>query len=89
MPFFTYVIQSQTTDQLYVGQTNNLEDRMLRHNQNRNKWTKNKGPWKLIFALQMETRSEAVLLERKLKSYKDKAYLLEWISEQEDNLANL
>ena len=88
MPFFTYVIQSQSTTQLYIGQTNNLQDRILRHNQNRNKWTKNKGPWKLIFARQFDTRAEAVQLERKLKSYKDKVYLLEWISDQEDNLVN-
>ena len=88
MPFLTYIIQSQSTTQLYIGQTNNLQDRILRHNQNRNKWTKNKGPWKLIFARQFETRAEAVQLERKLKSYKDKLYLLEWISDQDDNIAN-
>ena len=88
MPFFTYILQSETTSQLYTGQTNNLEDRILRHNKNQNKWTRHKGPWVLLFACQFDTRSEAVHLERKLKSYKDKAYVLAWIEKKKENLAD-
>ncbi|WP_052324559.1 GIY-YIG nuclease family protein [Haliscomenobacter hydrossis] len=59
--FHTYIIQSTSSGVLYIGQTNNLPDRILRHNTNRNKWTKNKGPWTLIFSRAFETRSEAMV----------------------------
>ena len=67
---------------IYIGQTNNLHERIQRHNQNRNKYTKNKGPWQLIFSRSFTTRKEAVGLERKLKSFKNKNYLVNWIKEQ-------
>lgn len=47
--FTTYIIESLKDGRLYIGQTNNIHDRILRHNSNRNKATKNKGPWRLIY----------------------------------------
>ena len=84
--FFTYVIRSEKTNQLYIGQTNDLDDRLLRHNSNRNKWTKNKGPWFLIFSRTFDTRSEAVQLERKLKAFKSRDRVLIWIQNYENSL---
>jgi len=43
----------------------------------------NKGPWKIIFSREFETRAEAVRLEKKLKSFKNKEYLVEWIKKQQ------
>ena len=80
--FFTYVIQSIPHETCYIGQTNDLTDRVLRHNQNRNKYTKGKGPWVIIFYRTFNTRAEAVLLERKLKAFKRKDLLLAWIEKQ-------
>jgi putative endonuclease len=81
MSFFTYILQSETSNKFYIGQTNNLEDRLFRHNSNQNLATKNKGPWKFIFTKEFETRSEAVALERKLKSFKNSIYLQKWIND--------
>ncbi|MEY4876613.1 MAG: hypothetical protein RL708_1762, partial [Bacteroidota bacterium] len=39
----------------YIGQTNNLDDRLFRHNSNQNLATKNKGPWQFIFTKQFTT----------------------------------
>jgi putative endonuclease len=72
--FYTYVIQSQRDGSLYIGQTNNLSDRLIRHNTDRNKWTKGKGPWELIFSKSFSSRAEAVGLERKLKGFKNKTF---------------
>ena len=81
MPYFTYILQSEITETFYIGQTNNLQDRLMRHNSNQNLATKNKGVWKIIFSKEFETRSEAVALEKKLKSFKNKIYLQKWIRE--------
>jgi putative endonuclease len=80
--FYTYVIQSSSSSILYIGQTNNLQDRLLRHNTNRNKWTKNKGPWVLIFSKAFDSRAEAMNLETHLKGSKNPQYLLRWIEQQ-------
>ncbi|MBE2228176.1 MAG: GIY-YIG nuclease family protein, partial [Ignavibacteria bacterium] len=32
MNYFTYIIQSESTEKLYVGQTNNIQIRLLQHN---------------------------------------------------------
>ncbi|MEJ2054239.1 MAG: GIY-YIG nuclease family protein [Calditrichaceae bacterium] len=80
--YSTYVIHSISTDGIYIGQCNDLTDRLIRHNSNRNKSTAGKGPWELIFHREFTTRREAVRLERKLKSFKNKKYLLEWIAKQ-------
>jgi len=77
--YCTYILQSETTNKLYIGQTNDLEDRLFRHNSNQSKSTKNKGPWKLIFSIEFNSRSEAVLLERKLKAFKNTSRILKWI----------
>ncbi|MCB0651127.1 MAG: GIY-YIG nuclease family protein [Saprospiraceae bacterium] len=82
--FHTYIIHSLQTDQLYIGQTNDLDDRIIRHNTNRNKWTKNKGPWVLIFSRPFESRSKAVQLERKLKGFKNRERILAWIEKNKE-----
>jgi putative endonuclease len=79
MFYITYIIQSESTNKLYIGQTNNLHDRIFRHNSNQSLSTKNKGPWKLIFSKKFNFRSEAVLLERKLKAFKNTSRVLRWI----------
>ena len=78
--FYTYILISESSGRLYIGQTNNLEDRLKRHNTNRNKYTARKGPWKIIFAREFETRQKAVELEVKLKSMKNKQRILSWIA---------
>jgi len=73
--FYTYILQSESTNKLYIGQTNNLESRINKHNNNKNFTTKNKGPWKLIFSKEFDSRSEAMIFEKKLKMIKNKEYL--------------
>jgi putative endonuclease len=80
--YYTYVLYSSTKGIYYIGQTNNLQDRILRHNQNRNKYTKGKGPWELVFSRSFGTRREAVELEQSLKKFRNRTYLERWISSQ-------
>ncbi len=82
MEFYTYVLQSESSGTLYIGSTNNLEARITRHNRDLNTYTKGKGPWNLLFNSKFSTRSEAVQLERFLKSKKSKPRVLAWIASQ-------
>ena len=80
MPYYTYIIESESTARLYIGQTNNLEDRLHRHNNNQNKYTKGKGPFRLLHSKSFETRSEAIALELKLKKWKSSKRVKSWIA---------
>jgi len=65
--YYVYILQSLKTQRYYCGQTHNLEDRITRHNAGRSKSTAKEKPWKIIKIIEVESRSEAVILERKIK----------------------
>jgi len=77
---YVYLIYSERSDMYYIGQTNNLEERLTRHNQNRCRSTKNRGLWKLIGYKTCNNRSEAILLERKLKGLKNREVLKKYFT---------
>jgi len=72
---YLYLIESGTYNKFYIGQTSDLGDRVQRHNENRCKYTKGKGPWDLVGFKTFPTRSEAVHEERRLKKTKNKNYI--------------
>jgi len=65
--FFVYILFSESTNKHYVGQSNNIEDRLHRHNSGHEISTKSGTPWKLIHHFEVQTRSEAMLLEKRIK----------------------
>ena len=77
MNFFVYILKSLKDNRLYIGQTNNLEDRIKRHNKGEVAATKNRRPLELIYSEIYNSRSEAMKRERYLKSLKSSKYILE------------
>ena len=73
--YTVYILYSKTSLKYYTGQTNNLEDRLFRHNSGLSLSTKTGRPWSLIYQIQFNTRSEAVQLEIKIKKRGAKRYL--------------
>ena len=74
MPYFVYILQSEDGS-YYVGQTNNLENRLKRHNGGHVRSTKNKKPWKLVYNEEYLTRIEAMKRERRIKTHKSRIYI--------------
>ena len=66
--FAVYIIYSAVGKRYYIGQTNDLESRIRRHNNKTEPSTSPFVPWKLILSIEKTTRSEAVMLEKKLKN---------------------
>lgn len=47
--YYTYLLKSEKNGKWYTGSTGDLRKRFKQHNDNRSTYTKNKGPWKLIY----------------------------------------
>ena len=72
---YVYILYSETILKYYVGQTADIERRLVRHNEGYVKSTKRGSPWTLIHSIKVHSRSEALLLERKIKKRGAKRYL--------------
>ena len=79
MSFYVYILQSEKDHSLYFGQTSDLEARLKRHNAGLENYTRKKTPWKVLWHTAVNTRSEAVRFERKLKNMKSTKRVLEFI----------
>ncbi|GJQ21939.1 MAG: hypothetical protein HBSIN02_22940 [Bacteroidia bacterium] len=66
--YWMYVLYSEKLGKCYIGQTNDLTERLIRHNSGGSKYTRSGRPWILIHAEEYKTRGEAVKRERFLKS---------------------
>ncbi|MGB9824259.1 MAG: GIY-YIG nuclease family protein [Candidatus Hydrothermia bacterium] len=77
LPFYVYLLKSLSTGRYYIGHTQNLEERLNRHNQGRSVYTRGKGPWVILGYKVFETRSEAFGYERKLKRMRREEVLRE------------
>lgn len=69
--YFVYILRSNT-DKLYIGQTNNLSERLEQHSANTNKsakYTKDYRNFKLVYSESYLTRIEAMRREKQLKHW--------------------
>jgi putative endonuclease len=64
-----YVIQNAES-RFYIGLSENVENRLQQHNQGISKWTRNRGPWHMVWSSEELTLSEARILENRLKAQK-------------------
>ena len=66
--YFVYIIFSTSHNRYYIGQTQDFDDRIVRHNSGYEKSTSPYRPWVLQCLIAKASRSEAMLLEKKLKN---------------------
>ncbi|MEK7575325.1 MAG: GIY-YIG nuclease family protein [Patescibacteria group bacterium] len=73
--YYTYVLKSLSNSDLYVGSTENIEQRLHLHNTGRVRSTKAYRPWIMLENKPFKTRSEAQSHEYFLKSGQQKEIL--------------
>ena len=83
--YFFYIIKSESDGSFYVGQSKNVQERILRHNNGHSKSTKGKIPWQLVYYESYKTRAEAVRRELAIKKQKSHKYIEDLISEFQAN----
>jgi len=65
--FFVYILKSTYDGMFYVGHTEDLRQRMREHSEGRSRFTRTRGPWELVFAEVVSSRSEAMKREKEIR----------------------
>jgi len=68
--YIVYILQSINYKRHYIGHTNNLTDRISRHNNGKVFSTKPYRPWIIIYKETKSTKSDAIKREMEIKRYK-------------------
>lgn len=70
--FTTYILKSESSGKYYIGSTNNIERRLIQHNNGHSRYTKTRGPFVIVYKEDFQTGSEAKKREYYLKSLKSR-----------------
>jgi len=77
-----YVIYNKKHNKFYVGQTQNIKERLKLHNDKTFKkgyTARFDGSWELIYEEVLPSRISALLREKELKSYRGRQYIKQYI----------
>ena len=67
--FYVYLLQSRQTNEIYIGQTDNLRKRFSQHNAGKELSTKKAKPWRLVYYEAFGRKNLALMREKNLKHY--------------------
>ena len=75
MVYHAYILYSDKLGKFYTGHTRDLLKRCVEHNEGKSIFTRTGIPWRLVFSQKMDSKSEASLLELKIKKRGAKRFL--------------
>jgi putative endonuclease len=71
MEFYVYIVQSGSRGRYYCGSTSDVDRRVRQHNDPDYRLSRTtkvfEGPWRVVWFTGLETRGEAMKLEKKIK----------------------
>jgi putative endonuclease len=65
--FYIYILYSKKANKYYIGQTENVEDRLVSHNSGIPTFTSIAKDWILVYTELFEARNEAIRRENEIK----------------------
>jgi putative endonuclease len=75
MFYYTYVLKSKKDEKLYIGWSNNLRQRIVKHKRGMVLATRNRLPIELIYYEACINKNAAIAREKQLKTGFGRAYL--------------
>jgi len=82
-----YILRSESTQMFYVGASEETAVRLLQHNEivpNPSRWTRGRGPWRLVYTRRFDSKREALQAERFIKRMKSRAFIEKLVSREYD-----
>jgi len=68
--YFVYILQSQKDQKFYIGSTSDVNARLDYHNSGRQRSTRHRIPFILVYTEEFQDKSQAEKREKQIKSYK-------------------
>ena len=72
MPYYVYIIYSLSRDKYYIGQTENIEQRVTQHRTGKNMGATD---WEIKYKEKYDNRPDAVKREQQIKRKKSRNYI--------------
>ena len=73
--YYVYILHSIEKDKYYIGSTENVDQRLQRHNNKMVRSTKAYAPWALRYTESFSTRALAENREKGIKNKKSRKYI--------------
>ena len=80
MKYFVYILKNKKGN-YYIGSTNNIKRRLEEHKRGLSTYTRDRGPWELIYTEEYNDSVNAKRREYKIKQKKRKTYI-DWLITQ-------
>ncbi|KAF2329731.1 GIY-YIG nuclease family protein [Flavobacterium ginsenosidimutans] len=80
---YLYILYSSSTQKFYIGETNNIDERIFKHQNHfyANSFTKIASDWEVVLTFMCDNKSEALYLEKFIKRMKSKVFNAKIISD--------
>ena len=77
MPFSVYILYSSSLDKYYIGESENLDERIKLHNTHffSGSFTIQASDWEMYFKIKCESRAVARSIENHIKKMKSRKYI--------------
>ena len=86
--YVIYILKSEFHNRYYIGHTEDLDNRLERHNKGYVKSTKPYRPWTIVHIENFKTKKEAYKREMQIKSYKKGNAFLKLINRVDTQAVN-
>ncbi|OGU77207.1 MAG: excinuclease ABC subunit C [Ignavibacteria bacterium RBG_16_34_14] len=73
MKHYLYILKSETADKYYIGISKHSLKRLEYHNTVEKGFTSRYRPWKIVFSKEYASKEEAMMIQRKIKGWKNKS----------------
>jgi putative endonuclease len=72
MRYYLYILVSKSSGKYYVGISQNPKRRLEYHNTLEKGFTSRYRPWEIVFTKEYNSKKEAMISEKKIKSWKNR-----------------
>ena len=87
---YLYILHSEKFDKYYVGETNNIAQRIITHNTtDRKTYTSKYRPWEVVALFEVKDRATARKCERFIKKQKSRKFIIQIINGLEFNSSSV
>ena len=76
--YYVYALYNKESNKIYIGQTDNLEERLRIHNDKvfkKSYTSRFSGAWELVYKEKLKDRLSALIREKQLKSYQGRQFI--------------